>query len=83
MITNYETRARKSYVNPRAYDQGKIEDRQQMGFRLASYMGTITCDPHADVLMNGEPDTVRIRDYKSSGNYGRNARTPYKIGYRF
>lgn len=65
---------------PRPYDLGKIEDRQTQGLKLASYLGTVTGDPHADALMTSGPVTMCPR--KTYGHVARTAKTPRKLQYQ-
>lgn len=57
----------------------KVESRQEMGFKLNTFMNTVTGDPHSTILMAGEASPVFRKTKNSKNRHARTAKNPYTV----
>jgi hypothetical protein len=85
-VSHSPMRPRQGDLNPFRLDNyAKVESRQEMGYKLSTFLGTITGDPH--IAINAESESGPIRDrsvvspnaknWKKTNQTFRTAHNPY------
>ena len=84
-MTNPSMRIRQGVNLPASIDNySKVESRQEMGYKLNTFLGTVTGNPHIRVLMQGRNVANRNRDISFYGGMApknlhlRTAHRPYR-----